>query len=182
MIRLQQIASGFVVKDDGTIYNLPNVKLEYLDEALPQWTSTDGDHKAILFCRFRHDAEVLASLCDDLKIGHVALTGDTSKNASELVKQFQNDPETRVFIGNIQVASVGITLTAADYCCFYNNSFALGDKLQAIDRPYRIGQTRKVTYYDLVCRNTIDETALYNLREKRSLATATIKNLKEALL
>jgi SNF2 family DNA or RNA helicase len=87
-----------------------------------------------------------------------------------------------VFIGQLQTASTGLTLTAADYCVFYSNSFAAGDRAQSIDRLYRIGQKRKVTYYDLLCVGSIDGYILKNLLEKRDLAIKTVGNLKEALL
>lgn len=182
MIRLQQVCSGHIRTDDGATKLLPeNAKTDWLREMLPLFTDSGWKNKTIIFCRYKADMVILQKLCDELKIGWVSLSGENSKDASAVVHRFQTNDDTRVFIGNIQVSSTGITLTAANSVVFYNNSFAAGDREQAIDRAYRIGQTRKVTYYDLVCKRTIDERVLANLTEKKELATATVGNLLAAL-
>lgn len=182
MIRLQQVCSGHIRTDDGATKILPqNAKEDWLREMLPLLTDSGWGNKTIIFCRYKADQIILRKLCDDLKIGYVSLSGENSKDASAVVQRFQTNEDAHVFIGNIQISSTGITLTAANSVIFYNNSFAAGDREQAIDRAYRIGQTRKVTYYDLVCKRTIDERVLANLTEKKELATATVGNLLAAL-
>jgi len=179
LIRLQQIAAGFAVADDKSVVELPNAKADFVADMLPLWTT--DTHKLILFARFKHDILVLKSLCEKAKIGYVTLTGDNARAAAEVSEQFQTDTDIRVFIGNPQVSSLGITLTAADYVAFFTNTFAFGDRLQAMDRPYRFGQTRKVTYYDIVARGTVDESILENQQVKKDLAAMTVGNLKALL-
>lgn len=53
---------------------------------------------------------------------------------------------------------------------YYSNSYDLEIRLQSEDRAHRIGQTKSVTYIDLVSPDTIDEKVLDALRSKVSLA------------
>jgi SNF2 family DNA or RNA helicase len=53
---------------------------------------------------------------------------------------------------------------------YYSNSYDLEIRLQSEDRAHRIGQTKSVTYIDLVSPDTIDEKVLDALRYKVNLA------------
>ena len=83
------------------------------------------------------------------------------------MQDLQTDPATRVLIGQIDTAGFGITLTAASYAIYYSQNFNLDSRSQSEDRNHRIGTTRPVTYIDLVCEGTIDETILENQRTKK---------------
>jgi SNF2 family DNA or RNA helicase len=184
MTRLQQVAAGHIKSDDGTTHSIYGCKEEWLEENLPVFTAPGWDHKCVIFCRFKADVEILKGICERLDIGYVTLTGENSKHAGETVRTFQTDPGTRVFIGNVSIASTGITLTAGDRIIFYTNSFAWGDRSQAEDRTYRIGQTRVCEYYDLVATTDIanvDDEALSNLQNKQNMAFKTVGDLRAAL-
>jgi SNF2 family DNA or RNA helicase len=182
LIRLQQIAAGHIKSDDGVTHFIKGCKEEWLEENLPVLTAPGWNHKCVIFCRYTADIEILTKLATDLKIGYVTLSGKNSKHAADVVEKFQTDPDTRLFIGNVAVASTGITLTAADRVVFYTNSFSWGDRSQAEDRTYRIGQERVVEYTDLVAEGSVDEPTLDNLEAKSSLAVHTVQGLKAVLL
>jgi SWI/SNF-related matrix-associated actin-dependent regulator 1 of chromatin subfamily A len=177
LLRLQQVASGHVKTDDGVVKTLASAKNEYLKEKLPSWTDLEGDNKLVIISRFRHDIAAAAELCDKLKIGYLTLTGDNSKHAQRLATQFQTDPRIRVFIGQVQAASTGLTLTAANRMCFYSNSYNYVDRKQSEDRIHRISQTRPVEYHDLMGRGTIDEYVLARLLNKKKIAVKTTQDL-----
>ena len=81
-----------------------------------------------------------------------------------------NDADIRFFVGNPAVAGTGLTLHAASTVIFYSNSFSLEQRLQAEDRAHRIGQTRNVTYVDLVAQGTVDAKIVRALRNKQDIA------------
>jgi len=56
-----------------------------------------------------------------------------------------------------KVGGLGLTLTAADRAVIYDPSWNPADDCQAVDRCYRIGQTKKVCVYRLVAAGTVEE-------------------------
>ena len=101
-----------------------------------------------------------------------------------MIKKFQDkDSPLRFFVGNTQTGGYGITLTAASTVVYFSNSYDLEKRLQSEDRAHRIGQTNKVTYIDIVCKDTVDEKIVKALRSKLNLAQTVMgeDNWKEWL-
>ena len=76
------------------------------------------------------------------------------KEKDKAVYEFKNNPDVKVFIGNIIAAGVGITLTVSNKLIFNNISYVSGDNQQMQDRIYRIGQTRECDIYYQMFRDT----------------------------
>jgi SNF2 family DNA or RNA helicase len=105
----------------------------------------------------------------------VTYFGDTSQEDREkAIDRFQNDTETRFFVGNAQTAGRGITLTAATNVIYYSNDFNLETRIQSEDRCHRIGQKNKVLYVDLVVPDSIDVHIVKVLQSKITLAGKTL--------
>jgi SNF2 family DNA or RNA helicase len=108
----------------------------------------------------------------------VTYFGDTStEDRTKAIELFQ-DPESgvRFFLGNVQTAGRGITLTAASTVVYYSNNFSLELRQQSEDRAHRLGQVNKVTYVDLVVRHSMDEKIIKSLVEKRNIANEVLKD------
>lgn len=104
--------------------------------------------------------------------------GVANEKRFELVKQFQTDPMTRVFIANITAGAEGITLTAASDLMFAELYWTPGKHLQTEDRIHRISQREQVTIYYLLATDTIDDYMMDIIKSKHSViqgATGTIK-------
>jgi SNF2 family DNA or RNA helicase len=114
------------------------------------------------------------------KENYVRLDGSVPvEDRGELIKKFQ-EGDARFFIGQQHTGGLGITLTAGSYCTFNTNDYSPETRLQAEDRLHRIGQKNSVTYYDIICNNTLDNTILRMLKNKQRLSElVTEKNLKE---
>lgn len=142
-----------------------NPRLELLLQILDE---TAG-HKAIVWCRFRRDVEII---CEAL--GDRAVRYDGSVNTAdreEALRRFK-DPASSVsvLVANVHAISQGVTLTIAKTAIYYSNSFSLEKRLQSEDRPHRIGQDKSVLVVDIVAEDTIDEHVVKTLREKYDVA------------
>lgn len=175
LIRLKQIASGFVGDEDGKLHQLtegPSSRMKVLADVLGTLWEENPDRNIIIWAHFREEikqiCETIHTLDDHRK--WVAYHGDVrAKARMEAIDWFQA-AKGAVFIGQIATGGMGITLTSADAVVYYSNTFSLGDRLQSEDRAHRIGQTRPVAYVDLVGRDTIDETIIEALRAKKNVA------------
>ena len=140
--------------------------LEMKMDAICEWIDNflDSDEKLIVFCTHR---ATVAALVERYKDIQVRITGDSSQEERDYaVQAFQTHDSTRIFIGNIQAAGVGITLTAASNVAFVELGWRPGDQTQAEDRAHRYGQTQSVTAWYLMAEGTIEET-IYNMLEKK---------------
>jgi len=82
-----------------------------------------------------------------------------------------------VFIGNPQAGGLGITLHAASTVIYHSRSPSLEQRLQSEDRAHRIGQKNAVTYFDVVAQDTVDETIVSLLRNKRELSAQLLRSI-----
>ena len=96
------------------------------------------------------------------------ITGEVeSEDRAEYVKEFQENPDVKIIVCNIQAGGVGITLTAADSSLFLEQGWNPGTMEQAEDRIHRIGQTNPVTIYYMLADETIDRGKWKMIEEKR---------------
>lgn len=127
----------------------------------------DGN-KVVLFTKYQNEFDYFCNAFSELCTG---IDGRT-KDRDTPVSKFQNNPNTKLFVGNLQTAGLGITLTAATKCIFYSETYNWADAEQARARIYRIGQKNACTYYHLLCRDSIDELIYKNILEKTDLVEA----------
>lgn len=117
---------------------------------------------------FAHHRDIIEGLMYGLKeFGRVKIDGSTPMKVRETsVLTFQNDPDCRIFVGQIQAAGTGITLTASDHVIFAELSWVPGEVNQCIDRTHRIGQTKPVTAQFLVAAGSLEEQMIKQLVDK----------------
>ena len=130
---------------------------------------------------FAHHKDVIRLIYDAFKdVACKPLTGDTNaEERAEIVDCFQRG-EKQLFIGNIQAAGTGITLTAADAVCFVELAWSPGTLTQAEDRIHRIGQENRCTAYYLVAPGTIDNKMASIIHRKQQVIDAAIDGQAEA--
>ncbi len=129
----------------------------------------------MIFARFLPEIHEIEALCDKLlgkaRMKAVAIYGDIKKeDRGAIVQQFQTDPATTVFIGQIDTAGTGVTLTAADTCVYYSVNWNYATYEQSLSRIHRIGQRNVCCYIHLVMEDTLDTTILQALAKKEDLA------------
>lgn len=181
-LRLQQIISGHIALDDGSIKKIgPTPRQEALKELLEELTP---NHKVLVWAVFKENYEQVRKVCEDLKIQFVEVHGEISeKRKFEAVDNFNQNPHVRVFLGHPGSGGIGINLISASYSVFYSRNFSLEQDLQAEARNYRGGSEihSKITRIDLVSPDTLDEHILKCLEQKQAISEATLKNIAKEL-
>ena len=113
--------------------------------------------KVIVFGHHIDAINAIMKGCHERGLNPVRIIGEDSPEARmDAVHRFQEDPKTRVFVGNIKAAGVGITLTAASTVLFAELDWVPGNVTQAEDRAHRIGQTDSVLVQHLVINGSLD--------------------------
>lgn len=165
ILRFSQITAGFVVTEDGAEEQLHERKIDELLDILDQ---TEG--QCVVWTKFKREMALVKRALDKAGVTSACLGGDTPQSEREEILTRFRDGGVRVFIGQVQAGGTGISLTAAHTCVYMSSPFSLGDRLQSEDRLHRIGQKNAVTYIDLVCPGTIDESVLQILKNKKGMA------------
>lgn len=183
LLRLQQLAGGFLVQDDAQKPQLVSrAKLDALADIIEDYVIGSGK-KLVIFARFIAEVKAIMELTDKVlpkELKQVAIYGDIKKeDRGDIVKQFQEDPKTVLFIGQIDTAGTGITLTAADTCVYYSKNFNYATYSQSLSRIHRIGQRNCCTYIDLEIEGTIDELISKALSRKEDMAKTVVDNWRD---
>ena len=153
--KLQQISSGFLIGDDGTTHDLVEPKLN--PKALEiRAVCEEAGGKVLVFCRHRRAVDHLVEVLRDFN--PAVMRGGMSRQEMDFEKiKFNERREHRVMIAQSSVGGMGHTLlggSGRDRCSltvFSENSFSLGDRMQAEDRNHRHGQDSAcVTYVDVI--------------------------------
>lgn len=183
LLRLQQLTGGFLVKDDATKpEQISTAKLDALKDIILDYV-VDGGKKLVIFARFLAEVKAIIKLAEKVlpaDMTFVSIYGDVKKEErGSIVEQFQTDKNTVLFIGQIDTAGTGITLTAADTCVYYSKSFNYATYEQSLSRIHRLGQANKCTYIDLVVSDSVDETITKALRKKENIAKTVVDNWQQ---
>ncbi|MDO4336915.1 MAG: SNF2 helicase associated domain-containing protein [Eubacteriales bacterium] len=137
-------------------------------------SAMDGGHRMLVFSQFTSMLEILQNRLDEAGISYYTITGSTSKEKRlQMVKEF-NEGDTPVFLISLKAGGVGLNLTGADVVIHYDPWWNLAVQNQATDRAHRIGQTKKVTVYKLIAKNTIEEKIQKLQETKKNLAEQVI--------
>jgi len=130
----------------------------------------ENQHKALVFSQFVGHLAILRKALDKEKITYQYLDGSTSaEKRRKRINDFQNGLGD-FFLISLKAGGTGLNLTAADYVIHMDPWWNPAVEDQASDRAHRIGQTRPVTVYRLVVKDSIEERIVDLHKEKRELA------------
>lgn len=151
-------------------------KFELFKELLAE--ALESNHKVVVFSQYLQMIDFISDYLTELKVGHVVLNGQ-SQRRGELVKQFQTDPETKVFVGSLLAGSVGIDLTAASVVIHYDRWWNASKENQATDRVHRIGRENVTQVFKLVTRGTLEEKIDQMIAQKAELFNRFLEKNEE---
>lgn len=175
-LRMMQICAGHVTLDNQETVTFDNTpKLERLKELIEE---IRDDHKFIIWTAFKYDNKEACKLLQQMGIKFVVITGDqTTLEKQQAVDAFQNDPTVTGVVSTLSAGGTGITLTKASYSFVLSRNFSLGDNLQARARNYRSGsqQHEKITNYDLVVEDSVEEKVAQALSNKEEVGKLVLE-------
>ncbi|KAI0970535.1 SNF2 family N-terminal domain-containing protein [Xylaria arbuscula] len=150
-------------------------KMLLLDRLLP--VLFERGHKVLIFSQFKTQLDILHDYCSELRKWNVCrIDGSVAQeDRRQQIKDFNEDPDYKVFLLSTRAGGQGINLATADTVILFDSDWNPQQDLQAQDRCHRIGQTRPVIIYRFATKGTVEEELLLSADAKRRLEKLVIK-------
>jgi non-specific serine/threonine protein kinase len=166
LLKLRQICDSPALLSNEEDYGNDSAKL---DEIVREIEENASNHKIVIFSQFLKMLDLVRTKLERDNIPYEYLDGKTQDRADR-VNRFQNDGDCRVFLMSLKAGGVGLNLTEADYVYLIDPWWNPAVEQQAIDRVHRIGQTKRVFAYRMICKDSIEEKIVQLQARKREIA------------
>ncbi len=174
LTKLRQICDSPAILNEEQRFPNHSIKM---DELTREITENVGNHKALVFSQFLGMLALIRKDLEEKGIPYVYFDGSTTATDREkAIQEFQSDETCRVFLISLKAGGIGLNLTAADYVYIVDPWWNPAVEQQAIDRTHRIGQTKNIFAYRLICKDTIEEKMLQLQERKRALANDLVSD------
>jgi hypothetical protein len=177
LVRMQQVLSGFLPMDDGTVRELPCPRVEACVNLV-----LERQKKALVWCRFREDIVRLHRAFDAQGIDTAKYYGDSpmAQRQTELAR-YRTDDRVRVLLATPATGGEGLDILEAKLVVWYSYVWSYLQRYQANDRTDRLGQDTAVEYVDLHVPGRVDDRmlALYERRETMANVLRDATKLRE---
>lgn len=139
--------------------------LEIIQEA------KEEGRKVIVFSFYldtiRKISKLLGNQCTEIINGSVS-----PKHRQEIIDEFESAPAGSVLLSQIMAGGTGLNIQSASVVIICEPQIKPSIESQAISRAYRMGQSRNVLVYRLLCNDTIDERITDILTRKTNVFNA----------
>ena len=175
--KLAQIAGGFIYVDGETKALNSNPKLRELERIIEEVSG-----KFIIYHRFRAEGRMVEEMLAKIGISFRSARGEI-KNKDQQISEFKSDPSVRALVAHPACGGEGINLFEAATIIFYSNGYHFAHREQAEGRIYRLGQTQKCLYVDIVATeglagDSIDHRILRALKHKGDIAGEVLSYIR----
>ena len=168
LMKLRQICDSPAILNESEKYPNHSIKL---DELAREISENIGNHKALVFSQFLGMLALIREKLIELEIPFAYFDGSTTAiDREKAIREFQDNDSCRVFLISLKAGGVGLNLTAADYVYIVDPWWNPAVEQQAIDRTHRIGQTKNIFAYRMICKDSIEDKILQLQDRKRLLA------------
>ena len=137
----------------------------------------ENGEKVIIGCCYDEELYRLKECFGDIAVIYNGKMNSKEKDKAQ--DAFMNDPNIKVFIGNLKASSVGLTLTAAKKLIFNDFDYVKGNNDQFMDRIHRINQTEDVDIYFQIFKDTQYEKMWKICMKKGYIISQIIKKESE---
>ncbi len=168
LMKLRQICDSPSIMNETEKFPNHSIKLEEIGREI---TENISNHKALIFSQFLGMLALIKEKLRELEVDFEYFDGSTTAiDREKAIQRFQNDEKCRVFLISLKAGGVGLNLTAADYVYIVDPWWNPAVEQQAIDRTHRIGQTKSIFAYRMICKDTIEDKIMQLQEKKRILA------------
>ena len=171
LTKLRQICNSPALLNEEEYYGNESAKIRVLMEEIKE---KHRYHKILVFSQFVGMLDLIKTELEQEAIPFAYLTGQ-SKKREEIVDDFQDNDDIRVFLISLKAGGTGLNLTEADYVYLVDPWWNPAVENQAIDRCYRIGQDKHVVAVRLITPGTIEEKIVNLQVTKKEIASDIIQ-------
>ncbi|ORD99281.1 INO80 [Hepatospora eriocheir] len=155
------------IKDSGKLITMEKLLIELKRE----------DHRILIYFQMTRMMDLFEGFLTEREYSYLRLDGSSKISyRKDVVEKWQNDKSIFIFILSTRAGGVGLNLTAADTVIFYDSDWNPTVDQQAMDRVHRLGQTKNVTVYKLVVKDTIEERIMEMARKKDEIQKIVIQD------
>ena len=135
--------------------------------------------KCLLFSQHRRTLDTLESVLNSIGICTLRIDGKVDEKVrKERLKRFNTMKEFGVLLMTIRVGACGLNITGASRVILYDIGWSVIGN-QAVDRVFRIGQTKDVVTYRIVTCGTIEEKMYRRQMNKTTITDITLETKQD---
>jgi superfamily II DNA or RNA helicase len=174
LTRLRQVACDpRLMKLEGDWSSDTSGKMGALREIMQE--AVAGGHRVLVFSQFVEMLKLIRSVLEEEGVKYEWLTG-ASTDRMEKVDRFNNDPTVSAFLISLKAGGTGLNLVGADTVIHFDPWWNPAVEDQATDRAHRIGQSRSVSVYRLIAKDSVEEKILQLSEKKRALVANVLSS------
>jgi hypothetical protein len=143
-----------LVLEGARTKDLVSGKFELFKEVLNE--ALGSGQKVVVFTQYLEMMDIIEEHLRANRVRFSEIRGNT-KDRGEAMREFQTNPDVKVFVCSLLAGGCGIDLTSASVVIHYDRWWNAAKEDQATDRVHRIGQQRGVQVIKLVTRGTLEE-------------------------
>ena len=166
LTKLRQICvcPQLIVKDS----KIESTKINYMFELIEN--IMEDNESVLIYSFFASLFDIIEPLMKERRIKYVRLDGSVKPDDRQsIIDEFDKNDDIHCFLISLKAGGVGLNLTKANNVIFLDPWWNIAVENQAADRTHRIGQTKNVTIYRLICKDTVEEKVLNIQKEKLDL-------------
>lgn len=181
ILRLRQVCnhpnanlSESLQQSSQNLYKGTEIPVKFL--TIKEQLDNFPNDKVLIFSQWTYSMELLSDYLKSVGYSSFMYTGDVSSSQRNAIKtQFEQSTDTRIMIININAGGVGLNLTCANHVFILDSWWNDALEEQAINRVYRIGQTKIVYVHKLYINNSI-ETWVKELKTEKNIVSSEFTN------
>ncbi|SCU99656.1 LANO_0F03004g1_1 [Lachancea nothofagi CBS 11611] len=154
----------------------PSTKISQCLDIFRNVLSSSKDEKVLVFSQFTTFFDLLQHFIHkELGVRYLRYDGSMDAQArAATIEEFYKNPEKRILLISMKAGNAGLTLTCANHVILVDPFWNPFVEEQAMDRCYRISQTKEVQVHKLLVKNSVEDRILELQKKKKELVESAM--------